>query len=367
MKTLPTVMVVAALGLSACGGSDSSSDTSSTSSTSSPTATATATTTSTGSGGANTAAVTKAAETFLATLSSSQKSSVIKEFSDSAKTTSWSNLPAALSPRSGIALGDMNAKQKAAALAMMKTALSDQGYTELQQTFEADNYLNAQASSGGGGGPGGPDQYGEGNYYIVLYGTPSATEPWLLQYTGHHLTFNIGYKGDQVTFGPEFAGSEPMKFEQDGTTVAPVGKEAAGFGGIVKALTSAQASQAKNSQSFDDLLLGAGNDGPFPTSPEGVTVSDLSKAAQAQVSATIKAYVGDLAEPAAAKLLKTYEADYDKTTFTYAGSDNTEDISFYARLDGPKLWIEFSTQRAIVVSGNHYHSIYREQGTDYGA
>lgn len=30
------------------------------------------------------------------------------------------------------------------------------------------------------------------------------------------------------------------------------------------------------------------------------------------------------------------------------------------------LWIEISTLHGIVLPGNHYHSIYREQGSDYG-
>jgi Protein of unknown function (DUF3500) len=365
MRRLPTALVIAALGLSACGGDDSKSTSTSSSATTTPTATATSgTSTTTSSGGANTAAVVKAANAFLATLSSSQRDSLVFDFSDNAKTKSWSNLPAALSPRQGIPFGDMNAEQSKAGLALMKTALSDQGYTELEQTLDADDDLAKQPA---GGGPGGPDQYGRANYYFTLYGEPSTSKEWLLQFTGHHFTTNIAYKGNTVTFGPEFAGSEPMTFQKDGKTIAPVQREADGFQGVIKALDASQKAKAKSTQSFDDLLLGAGNDGPFPATPEGVEVSDLSKSAQAKVQETIAAYIGDLNEGAAAKLIKAYVADFDKTAFTYAGSENPEDLSFYARIDGPKVWIEFSTQRAIVVSGNHYHSIYREQGNDYGA
>ena len=170
-----------ALALAACGGDDSTTA----STTPAATPTATASTTAGGSGSANTADVVEAADAFLETLSSEQRDAVVFEFADEQKRTSWSNLPAALSPRKGIALGDMDEEQQQAALALMEAALSEQGSEELDAVRQADDYLAAQGDSGGGGGPGGgppggADDYGAGNYYFALYGTPSADQPWLL-------------------------------------------------------------------------------------------------------------------------------------------------------------------------------------------
>ena len=36
------------------------------------------------------------------------------------------------------------------------------------------------------------------------------------------------------------------------------------------------------------------------------------------------------------------------------------------RIDGPGVWIEFSVQNGIVMSGVHYHSIWRDHIRDYG-
>jgi hypothetical protein len=358
MKRHILTLAALSLTLAACGSDGGSAGTDATA-----TATAASTGAAVGVSGANTAAVVKAADAFLATLSSNQRDAIQLEFNDEGKKTSWSNLPAALSPRKGIPLGDMNATQSKAALALMKVALSDQGYEELSDVREADDYLAAQASSGGGPGAG---DYGAGNYYFVFYGTPSATQPWLLQYTGHHLTYNVGYHGDQVTFGPAFEGVEPISFAEGGKTIAPLTDEAGGFAAIVKALSSSAKQKATLSGSFDDLLLGAGNDGPFPATPEGVTVSDLPQAAQDAVTKTIRAYVGDLGGDAADKLVQSYVDAYSQTSFAYAGGDDTTQVGFYARIDGPKVWIEISTQHGIVLAGSHYHSIYREQGNDYG-
>jgi hypothetical protein len=212
------------LGLTACGSEDTTTSTTSAASPTSATATGTTTTvsdptastSSVGVSGANTTAVVKAANAFLATLTDAQKNTILLTFGDTGVKTSWSNLPAALSPRKGIPLGSMTAKQQTAALALMKVVLSPQGYTELAQVREADDYLKKAAAAKGG--PGSTD-YSSGNYYFAFYGAPSTTKQWLLQYTGHHLTHNVSYKGNKVTFGPTFEGVEPISFAKDGKTI----------------------------------------------------------------------------------------------------------------------------------------------------
>jgi len=253
------------------------------------------------------------------------------------------------------------------ALDLLSTALRDQGTTEAELVRAADDYLAQAQANGTGGGPGGGgDDYSSGNYYFTFYGEPSETGKWLLQYTGHHLTYNVTYEGDDVSFGPQFAGVEPISFKDGSKTIAPLTDEAKGFSDTLAALTADEKKTALLQGSFDDLLLGAGKDGPFPTTPEGVTVSDLSQKAQDAITETIRAYVLDLGGDAAEAKVKDYVANYDKTAFSYAGGTNTVTEGFYARIDGPKVWIEISTQHGIVLAGTHYHSISREEGSDYG-
>jgi hypothetical protein len=405
--TTAAILASATLGLSACGDDKSSSDASSgtTPATSAAAATtsSSASTADVGTAGANTTEVVAAANAFLDTLSADQRKSIVKTTATTTATSSWSNLPAALAPRQGLYLGELTAKQKTAALKLLSTALSKQGDTEAELVREADDYLGQAQANGSGGGPGasgggapsgaggstpaggppsggapggasaaagsstgGSADYDGGNYFIVFYGEPSDTSKWLLQYTGHHLTYNITYQGDRVSFGPHFAGVEPISFKDGSKTIAPLTDEAKGFKDTLDALSADQLEQAKLDRAYDDLLLGAGKDGPFPTTPEGVTVSDLSQQAQDAITETIKAYVGDLAGDAAAAKVKDYVANYDKTAFSYTGGTDTVTEGFYARIDGPKVWIEISTQHGIVLSGTHYHSIYREEGADYG-
>ena len=40
----------------------------------------------------------------------------------------------------------------------------------------------------------------------------------------------------------------------------------------------------------------------------------------------------------------------------------------YARIDGPRVWIEVSVQPGIVYRDKvHYHTIWRDKASDYGA
>lgn len=397
-RCLPVLLSGAALALGACGDDDKSASTaSSTASTASTasTSTASASSAAAGTSGANTAAVAAKADAFLATLTDTQKKKVQREAGSQDVKASWSNFPSSIYPRIGVYLGELSGKQLAAALDMMKTALSEQGYAQLEALRAADTYLGSQEGSGGGGGgapsggtppsgsapsggapggsstsldgasKGGDKDYDGGNYFITIWGTPSKTDKWLLQYTGHHFTTNIAYQGDRVSFGPEFSGVEPIEYTAGGKTVEPLKDQGDAFKTIIANLGD-QASDAKLSSSFDDLLLGAQKDTGFPSKPEGATVSDLPAKAQAAVKDAIKAYVGDLPKAAADAKMKEYEDAFDETSFAYAGIADDRTQGFYARLDGPKLWIEISTQNAIVVSGTHYHSVYREQGSDYG-
>jgi hypothetical protein len=39
----------------------------------------------------------------------------------------------------------------------------------------------------------------------------------------------------------------------------------------------------------------------------------------------------------------------------------------YFRIEGPRLWIEFSVQRGVIFNSDiHYHTIWRDKFGDYG-
>ena len=107
-----------------------------------------------------TAAVTASAKAFLATLTEADRAKVLFRFDDAAQKARWSNLPTGIFERAGLRLGDMTAAQREAALKIMATALSRDGYRKITEIMNGDEVL--KNGSGGGGGPGGGPGRGPG-------------------------------------------------------------------------------------------------------------------------------------------------------------------------------------------------------------
>ena len=69
-------------------------------------------------------------------------------------------------------------------------------------------------------------------------------------------------------------------------------------------------------------------------------------------------------------LLAVYESDdaLGQTYVAYSGSTDLSTTSSYARIDGPRVWIEFTVQEGTTNSQlGHYHTIWRDKSADYGA
>jgi Protein of unknown function (DUF3500) len=369
------LIATAVLVVSGCGANGSSATTSSTSASTTPSAggpggpgggqqitEVNLNTDGASPGGANTAAVVTAVNAFLATLDDSKRDAVEYDFTDNQARQTWSNFPSTTVPREGPALSDLTAEQQQAALALVKVALSADGYQQSTDIQKADDYLNGLGGQGA-------DGFGAlVDYHIATYGQPSTTQPFMVQFGGHHLARTLTYNGDKVSQTPQFVGTEPTSFPSGGATVEPLKAEAAGMFGIMASLTADQRTSAEiTSGTFDDLLMGPGKDsGNFPT-PEGLLVSDLDAAQRQTVLAAIKAYAGDLSTDAATQLMAKYESELDQTRIGWSNNTGPTDENSYLRIDGPSVWIEFINTRSRSTPDIHYHSVYRDKTNDYGS
>lgn len=313
-----------------------------------------------GSGGANTAAVVKATNAFLATLDTKQRATATYDLDDYTPRVTWSNYPSSNVPRPGIALGDLNATQKTAALAVVRAFSGASGYAQILDIFKADAYLASTDQNG-------KDEYGEKHYSLAVYDTPSTTTPFAVQFGGHHVARNLTYNGDDVSGAPNFTGTEPTSFPSGGTTLSPMKPEVDAAFDMITSLSSAQQAAAKLSEVYDNPVKGPGeDDGVYPKA-EGVLVSDLDQADQARVSKLLRLYVGDINEDAADAIMKTYESGYSKTRISWATSTDPTVEGAYIRVDGPSAWLEFSVQHGASTPGVHYHTVYRDKNDDYGS
>jgi hypothetical protein len=154
-------------------------------------------------------------------------------------------------------------------------------------------------------------------------------------------------------------------FTQDGTSNQPMKVKEEAFRALLAGLSSEALASAKLSETFTDLVLKPGNDWAFPTKRDGVQVSTLAATTKALVLGAIATYVDDVADADAATILATYTSELDDTYVAYSGGATLTEENDYVRVDGPSVWIEFSMQHGIVLSGNHPHSVWRDRKSDY--
>lgn len=313
-------------------------------------------------GGANSAEVVAAAAAFLATLDVATRDRVVYDFSDSLARQTWSNIPATVVPRNGVVLSALAPDQLRAAYTMMQTALAADGYHQDENIQRADDFL------AGRGGPGAAVFGSLTDYYVAIYGEPSPTEPFMVQFTGHHLARNLTYHGDKVSQTPQFVGSDPISFVVDGTTIAPLAAESTAMSVAIASLTSEQRASAEiTSGTFDEVLMGPGMDtGDFPV-PEGVPLAGLDARQRSAVMAAIETFAGDVPAEAATRLMAKYASEMDQTRIGWSNSTGLAEENSYIRIDGPSVWIEFITTRLPNATNIHYHSVYRDKTNDYGS
>jgi Protein of unknown function (DUF3500) len=316
-----------------------------------------------------TARIVASAQALLATLDEAGKTKVQFPL-DSPQKARWSNLPTGIFKRDGLRLGDLTPAQRTAAMALLSTAFSQEGYRKVVEIMRGDEVLRgARGESPPGGGPGdgrgGPGgggvRFGEDEYYLAFLGAPSVNALWILQFGGHHLAINMTLAKRQATLAPSHTAAQPASYSFEGRTVRPLGGENDRAFALMATLDAAQRSQASLGYSVSDLVLGPGQDGRT-IQPEGLRISALSASQQTMLMDLIREWAGIAADALAAPRMEEIRASLPKTYFAWSGP-TTNGSAAYFRIQGPTLVIEYAPQRGV----DHIHTIYRDPTNDYGA
>jgi hypothetical protein len=298
-----------------------------------------------------TAKAVAAANAFLDLLDAKQRSKALLDF-DSGKKAAWSNLPVTMVARNGVPLADLTKAQRAAALDAVAAVLSKQGYQKVIDIMNGDDQLVK--------GKDNKVKFGTDNYYLAIFGKPSAKEPWMLQFGGHHLGINVTIIGKNAVLTPTHTGAQPTSFTRDGKTVRPLGVENDLAFKLIDALDDKQRKQAILSAKPINLLLGPGKDDKT-LQPVGIKGSALTEAQSGVLLNLIGAWVNILPDDAAASRMAEIKTKLGDTYFAWYGP-TTKDSAVYYRIQGPTLVIEYAPQGGT----NHIHTIIRDPSNDYG-
>lgn len=282
---------------------------------------------------ASTAATVKAAQQFLASLDPSQTPKASYAFGDAIK-AKWHNLPPNMAARAGIPFRDLTAAQQDLGLEVLKSVLSTYGYQKVQSIMAADAYLGRNM---GAAFPTGPSAY-----MIAIFGTPSLTQPWEVQFNGHHLGVNVTIVGSDNVLAPTLTAAYPNMYEDDGRTVVVLADEATRALKLIQALNAAQRDKAIQKTQVWDFVLGPGHDNQM-IQPEGLKGSDMTASERTMMLDVAAAWVNIVDDASARAKLAEIRRNLGDTYFLWSG-DTTTAGNAYFRVQGPTVLIEYAPQ-----------------------
>jgi hypothetical protein len=317
--------------------------------------------------GVSTAAVRRAAEQFLAGLTSAQRARTLFAVDDP-EWRKWMNQ--SFYVRQGVSFLEMTPVQRELAFGLLRASLSAKGVQQTRDIMRLNETLGELTGNNF-------DEYGEWRYHITIMGKPSATEPWGWQFDGHHAIINYFVLGDQVVMTPFFAGSEPAVAKSGkyrGTAVLQEEQDRGLM--LINNLGEEQRRKAilKFSKTGDENLTEAWRDNVV-LDYAGIRATELSAQQRQQLLGLVSLYVDNMDAGHAHVKMDEVRTQLDRTWLAWIGTTTPGSV-FYYRIYSPVVLIEFDHQRPVglrhlmdpsLPNTAHVHTVVRTpNGNDYG-
>jgi uncharacterized protein DUF3500 len=296
-----------------------------------------------------------AANKFLAALGSEEKSKAVFEFKDQER-LNWHYIP---KDRKGLAFRDMNSEQQRLAHALIRSAMSQHGYSKATNIISLELVLQ-ELEGTGRRFPRDP-----GLYYISIFGKPANKGAWAWRLEGHHLAVNMTViDGKMVTSTPSFFGANPAEVRQGprkGLRILADEEDLARE--FVKSLPPDLRKIAVFSETAPKEIITEAKPKIGPLEKTGIEASKLTKEQKDALLKVIKVYV-ERYRPELAKddIAKIEKAGLDKVQFAWAGGLERGEGHYY-RIQGPTFLMEYDNTQN---NNNHTHSVWRDFESDFG-
>lgn len=303
--------------------------------------------------------MSSAAARFIATLDEAQQKTTVFAFDD-AKRLDWHFIPKA---RSGLRLDAMTDAQREATQALLRTALSSEGYLKVNAILGLEETLrDLEIADGGSGASRVP-----GAFYLSLFGTP-AQDIWMWRFEGHHLSLNITVgPGESVAVTPMFMGSNPATIPEGPRQGFQVlaDEEELGFE-LLGSMTPEQRSRVVVSTTAPpEILLVPGKTyEDLDPGRRGLEATYMTPEQLRLLGDLVGVYVNNLeADAARVWLERIGSAEPSQIFFAWAGGTRPGEPHYYC-LQGPGFAFELdNTQNG----ANHTHTVWRDRDADFGA
>jgi len=321
------------------------------------------------------AAMTKAANAFLASLTPEQRAKAVMRFDDAERFV-WQESPG---PRAGVVLRDLNEAQKRLAMDLLRVSVGDGGYQRIEASRARETVLSALQKTPEGQSVRHPDLF-----YVGIFGTPSTTNQWGWTSEGHHISTHFTIRGNQVSTTPMFLGSQPNDLPAarlEGTALAAAQKIPPALAGrilgpeedkgrvLVQSLDAQQRAMtvfARTEKRDADMLSGINTRRVTPLGSPGLPARQMNARQKALLVALVEEYLtrmpADVAADRRRRLLEG--AALDEVTFQWDGSTESGQAHAYI-VQGPTFLIEYAQNRGNNVG--HVHTIWRDFNGDFGS
>lgn len=299
-----------------------------------------------------------AATAFLEALSQQQRMKAHFVFDD-AERYNWHFIP---KDRKGIALGDLNDKQKEAALSLLRTGLSDTGYKKTLAIIALENVLK-----GVEGRPSNDNYRDPRKYYFSLFGDPASNGIWGWRLEGHHISFNFSTKDNRLVSGtPGFLGANPAIVLSGPEKGMQVLKDEAELGfALLHSLDAGQRQKAVITTEAPGEIITGSSRKAMISNPQGILFSELTGVQQKQFLQLLSLYIHRYTRLFAMDMMHGIEnAGLSALRFAWAGADQPGPGNpHYYRIQGPTIIIEYDNTQN---NANHVHTVVRDLKNDFG-
>jgi hypothetical protein len=265
---------------------------------------------------------------------------------ESPERTRWQYTPGS---RPGLALAEMDALQRDAALALLRTALSERGFASAWAVMALESVLRDLEERQGRPGFERRDPL---HYWFAVFGSPEGSQPWGWRVGGHHVCVHVTVAGSSSVVLPLFLGANPATTPDGSRTLAEeedLARE------LVLSLDESRRSRAVLSDDApSDILTGNATRAELSAVPSGIGYDELEPPEQLKLAALLDWYAGrsDPAPP-----VRPEEA-----TFAWLGGTSPEEGHYYALRAG-SLFVELDNTQD---GANHVHTVLRDVRRDWG-
>lgn len=310
---------------------------------------------------------------FLATLTADERQKTTYAFDDTLR-RKWTNLPVGLVPRAGIRYGSLSDSSRLAFHRVLTTLFSSRGYLKTTSIMQLDDILNGLYQDAYAQGKINEKtlkrtqnlRWAHGNYFISVWGQPQPSQPWGLNFGGHHLALNVTVAGNVLTTSPFFYGTDPAEVKSGKYAGLRVLSKEEDYGFVlVNMLTPAQRAKAVLTRAVPEDIITSPQGSQRLTEYAGLPASAMTPEQREMLKLLVGEYLHNFEHEKAHQLFERFlKTGFTKAYFAWIGALQNNRPHYYV-VHTPDFLIEYDNV-GFENDGNHIHAILREKGQDFG-